>query len=194
MRVSNFVPRFAAGFVLSSMVLLGACSTYNPPVLPAASANAGFSEYRLGLGDKLRINVFNEPNLSGEFQVTGDGTVNMPLIGNVKAEGLTADQLDQRLTAAFAEGYLKDPRVVVEVYDFRPFFIRGEVANPGRYEAVEGLTLQGAIATAGDYTYRADESRVFIRRAGDPQEYQVDANRPLQILPGDVIRIGERSF
>jgi polysaccharide export outer membrane protein len=118
----------------------------------------------------------------------------MPLVGDVPAVGLTARQLEQRLVERYRQGYLRDPKIAVEVYDFRPYFVVGEVEKPGRYPAMEGTTLMGAIATAGGYTYRADQKRIFIRRAGDQTEYQVDPGQPLTIAPGDVIRVGERYF
>jgi protein involved in polysaccharide export with SLBB domain len=166
-----------------------------PPSTVGATPLADVSgPYRLGLGDKLRIQVFGEPDLSGEFQVSGSGTVNMPLIGDVKAVGLTAQDLQDQLTNEYRAGYVKDPKIAVEVYDFRPFFILGEVEKPGRYPATEGATALSAIATAGGFTYRADTKRLFIRRAGDTAERRVDVSANVAIQPGDVIRVGERHF
>ena len=173
---------------------VAACATTSAPPLPQAAAAATGDVYRLGLTDKLRVNVYGEAQLSGEYQVSGNGVVTMPLIGDVPAVGLTAKQLEAALTARFAAGYLKSPRVAVEVYDFRPYFILGEVQKPGRYPSLEGQTLLGAIATAGGYTYRANTKRIFIRRVGDGTEYSVDAKVDLKIAPGDVIRVGERYF
>jgi len=188
----------AAAIRLAILILLGsvvaACSTQTAPPLTNAAAAIAASEYRLGLGDKVRVNVYGERELSGEFQVSGAGTINMPLVGNVSAVGKTAQELQDSLTVAYAAGYLVNPRVVVEVYDFRPFYILGEVEKPGQYPAREGLTMEGAIATAGGYSYRADHKRVFIRRAGEDREYSVDMSRQVNVAPGDVIRVGERHF
>lgn len=180
---------------LATVCLMAAgCSGSNAPPLPA-SLNAPVGQvYRLGLGDKLRVNVYGEPSLSGEYQVSGSGAVTMPLIGDVKAVGLTARELETALTGRYAGGYLISPRISVEVYDFRPYFVVGEIQKPGRYPSVEGQTLLGAIATAGGYTYRANKNRVFIRRQGDGTEYQVDPTSDIKVGPGDVIRIGERYF
>ncbi|WP_347302936.1 polysaccharide biosynthesis/export family protein [Croceibacterium sp. TMG7-5b_MA50] len=186
--------------LLLVLVLGGACAITAgcagrsaPPITSAAAAQSA-SAYRLGLGDKVRINVFGQPELSGEYQITGSGTVSMPLIGAVSAVGLTAEELEAQLTQQFAAGYLQNPSIVVEVFDFRPYFVLGEVERPGSYPAREGVTLLGAIATAGGYTYRANQSRVFIQRAGDDTEYEADPRLPLTINPGDVIRVGERYF
>lgn len=175
-------------------LILSACTQVSAPPLTAEAAARSVGEYRLGLGDKVRVNVYGEKELSGEFQISGAGTINMPLIGNVSAVGLSARELQDSLTKAYSDGYLKAPRVVVEVYDFRPYYILGEVQRPGQYSAREGVTLEGAIATAGGYSYRANRNRVFLRRAGDQQEYEVDPTKPVTVAPGDVIRVGERYF
>jgi protein involved in polysaccharide export with SLBB domain len=171
---------------------LAACASNSPP-LPPELAQQSASVYRLGLGDKVRINVYGERELSGEYQVSANGSVAMPLVGDVPAVGLSARELEQRLVERY-RGYLKDPKIAVEVYDFRPYFVLGEVERPGQYPAQEGTTLLGAIATAGGFTYRADRGRVFIRRGGDGKEYQVDPTANVMVAPGDVIRVGERYF
>lgn len=175
-------------------VCLAACAETTAPPLPATAIASEASAYRLGLGDKLRVNIFGESDLSGEYQVSGSGVLAMPLIGDVPAVGLTARELEARLVQRYGAGYLRDPKIAVEVYDFRPYFILGEVEKPGRYPTLEGMTLLRAIATAGGFTYRANTKKVFIRRAGDTVEHQVDANSNLVIQPGDVLRVGERYF
>jgi polysaccharide export outer membrane protein len=174
--------------------MLGACARETAPVLSATDANRPIEEYRLGLGDKVRINVYGERDLSGEFQVGGNGAIAAPLVGEVPAVGLTARQLEAALTTRYAQGFLRQPRIVVEVYDFRPFYVMGEVEKPGQYPTEEGVRLLGAISTAGGYTYRANTRRVYLRRAGDQTEYQVDPSLNITIMPGDVIRVGERHF
>lgn len=152
------------------------------------------SVYRLGLGDKVRVDVFGEANLSGEFTVSGTGALAFPLVGDVPATGLTAQQLQDALARRLADGYLRDPKVTVAVLDFRPFFILGEVERPGRYPTVEGVTVLRAIATAGGFTYRANTKRVFIRRRGESQERELPLNADIPVAPGDVLRVGERYF
>lgn len=187
--------KFAAALACAGLVgsTLAGCAGASRTVLPGSELPAGSSVYRLGLGDKLRVTVFGEQALSGEYQVSGAGVLSMPLIGDVRAVGLTARELEGALTQRFAGGYLRDPKVAVEVYDFRPFFVLGEVARPGRYPTTEGLSVLGAVATAGGYTYRANTRRVFLKR-GDGPEYEVDPTSEIMIQPGDVLRIGERYF
>lgn len=159
-----------------------------PPVDPVVS------DYLLGSGDKVRVTVYGEPDLSGEFYVTGSGLVSLPLIGEVKAAGLNVGQFQTVVQQALSSGYLKEPRVSAEVLTYRPFYILGEVEKPGTYPYTSGLTALNAVATAGGFTYRADKGKVFIKRLGETGErkYTLDPSTP--VAPGDTIRIGERFF
>jgi protein involved in polysaccharide export with SLBB domain len=150
--------------------------------------------YKLGSGDKLRIIVFGEDDLGGEFQVDGSGFVQLPLLGQIQAAGLTSRQFESKVKAAFDAGYLRDARVNVEIANYRPFYIIGEVSKPGGYPYVSGMNLINAIALAGGYTYRANERRIYIRRNGASSEQEFPAEASTQVNPGDVIRVPERFF
>ena len=150
--------------------------------------------YRLGTGDKLKINVYDEPDLSGEFLVDGSGQIQLPLVGQVKAASLTIHEFVAEVVAALKEGYLNDPKVSVEVLNYRPFYIIGEVNKPGEYPFESGLNVLGAIALAGGYTYRANDNDVYVRRAGTSKEQSVPADSNTKIYPGDIIRVAERLF
>lgn len=149
--------------------------------------------YTLGSGDRLKINVFREDQLTGEFQVDGSGRISFPLVGEVDARGLTIRQFATELTSRLKEGYLVDPKISIEVLNYRPFYILGEVNKPGKYEYLSGITLYNAIALAGGYTHRALENRAEITRA-NPQRVIGDAEHGTVILPGDIINIRERFF
>ncbi|WP_425061643.1 polysaccharide biosynthesis/export family protein [Pyruvatibacter mobilis] len=153
-------------------------------------------KYQLDAGDRVRVIVFNEPDLSGEFEVDGTGVVSLPLIGKVSARGLTARDFEDAIATALLDGYLKDPRVSIEVLNFRPFYIIGEVENGGEYDYVPDMTVLNAVALAGGYTYRADDRRVYITQAGANSEVEVrlDEGAGIQVLPGDIIRVPERFF
>lgn len=194
--------------IFAAMFLVAACTDGPRPYLPAgapvAAAPAGGGEavplpkdanidYRLGSGDKLRVIVFGEPDLSGEFDVSGSGKVALPLIGQVEAEGLTLSQFEAAMIAKLMEGYLNNPRVSVEVMNYRPFYIYGEVGNPGQYPYTNGMTVLNAIAVAGGYTYRANTSQIYITR-GDGAEQTYPASQAVKVLPGDVVRVPERFF
>lgn len=181
--------------LLASVLVLGGLSAaparaQQPP--PPAAAQDG--DYLLGSSDKVRVTVYGEPTLSGEFFVTGSGVVSLPLIGEVKAAGLSLSQFQQAVQASLSDGYLKDPRVSAEVLTFRPFYILGEVSKPGTYPYTSGLTVMNAVATAGGYTYRADKKQVFVKRNGATEEQKLTLDPTVTVAPGDTIRIGERFF
>ena len=164
------------------------------PATPPTIATATDTDYRLGSGDKVRVTVYGEPDLSGEFFVTGSGLVSLPLVGEVKAAGLKVGEFQEAVQRALSDGYLKEPRVSAEVLGFRPFYILGEVTKPGTYPYTSGLTVLNAVATAGGYTYRADKKQVFIKRDGATTEVKTVLSPSTTVAPGDTIRIGERFF
>lgn len=152
------------------------------------------TEYRTGSGDKLRVTVFGHEDLSGEFQVDGSGYIAVPLIGNVEAGDRTAQELESAIVNKLKPDYLKNPRVSVEVLNYRPFYILGEVKNPGSYAYVNGMTVVNAVALSGGYTYRGREDEVLIIRANDPERKKQPASHDTIVLPGDVIEVPERFF
>lgn len=157
-------------------------------------APADVAGYRLGPGDEIRVTVFRHEDLSGEFELDGEGTFAMPLVGGIDANSLTARQLEDRIESQLEEqGYLVNPQASVEVLNYRPFYIIGEVRNPGSYPYVSGMTVINAVALAGGYTYRAAEGSVTITRGGSNGTEL--ATRPESaVLPGDIIRVPERFF
>jgi polysaccharide export outer membrane protein len=160
----------------------------------SSSANAAVGDYRLGPADKVRIIVFGEASLSGEFVVSGNGKVSLPLIGEVQAAGLTIRAFQTEVQNALSNGYLKDPRVSAEVLNFRPYYIMGEVSSPGKYPYTDDLTVVNAVATAGGFTYRANKGKVYIKRVGEQHEHEYRLTATTQVRPGDTVRIPERFF
>jgi polysaccharide export outer membrane protein len=151
-------------------------------------------EYEFGIGDRIRLIIYGEPDLSGEFEVDGAGEVQLPLIGNIKAKNVSARRLESDVEAAYKDGYLVSPRVTIEVLNFRPFFILGEVKRPGSYPYVSGLNVLNAIALSGGYTYRADKDDVVILRGKGKDKREIEAAEDMLIRPGDSIRVDERFF
>jgi protein involved in polysaccharide export with SLBB domain len=168
---------------------LGACGTI--PSTPDDVAQP--TEYRLGAGDQLRITVFNEAELTGQYVVGSQGTISYPLVGEVRAAGLTVLEFTESLRQALLE-FIRQPNVNVEVANYRPFFILGEVQRPGTYPFSADLTVLNAVATAGGFTYRANRGRVFIRHADEQEERSYPLTIATPVLPGDTVRIGERLF
>ncbi len=157
-------------------------------------AQGSGAEYRLGSGDQVRVIVFDEPSLSGEFIVDGAGRVSLPLIGDVGAGGLTLREFEEAIETGFRDGYLRDPRVSAQVLNYRPYYILGEVEASGEYPYTDGLTVLNAVATAGGFTYRARRGTVFIKRAGEEEFTQMELSASTLVQPGDTIRIAERFF
>ena len=150
--------------------------------------------YTLGTGDKLRINVFGQPELSGQFVVDGTGAISLPLIGQVVATGSSSQELETTIAEKLADGFLLEPRVSVEVTNYRPFYILGEVGRPGEYPFNSGLTVLNAVAAAGGFTYRANKKIVYIKSVGADQEVKYELNTNTVVKPGDTLRISERIF
>lgn len=185
-------------FAIAAQMFLAACGGPSggrgAQSLVSTSAPAPAGEYRLGTGDKVRVVVFNEPSLSGEFQVDDSGTMSLPLVGTLKAAGLTTRDVERELTQKLKGGFVRDPKVSAEVANYRPFYVIGEVEKPGEYPYRSGLSILAAGAIAGGFTYRASRSNVFIKRASEPFERELPLGPATIILPGDVIRVPERYF
>lgn len=151
------------------------------------------SSYRLAPGDELSIKVFDNDDISGEYQVDGSGTISFPLLGKVQASGLSVEQLTADLTAALDKDYLVNPKVSVEVLNFRPIFVIGQVNAPGSYPYSAGMTVRHAVALAGGYTRRASTSSMtVIRQDASGATIQVEVYEDTQILPGDTVEIDRR--
>jgi polysaccharide biosynthesis/export protein len=177
-------------------IVLAGCTQQPYGSSPEALAAASMPEpvYRLGATDKVRIGVFNEPTLTGEFTVSSDGQVAFPLIGQVPAAGKTASELSAAIESRLADGYLRQPKVTTEVLTFRPFYVLGEVNKAGELPYTPGMSVAQAIASAQGFTYRADQSFIFLTRQGSTQEVKVPISPSLKIYPGDTIRVAERYF
>ena len=179
-------------------IVLTGCQTPGAdlPPLPDAPMRA----YRLGSGDQVRILVFGEDQLSGEYRVNDTGRIALPLIGAVRAAGSSTTELEATVTGGLKKaGMLRDPSVAVEVIAYRPIFVLGEVNKPGQYPYQPGMTVVTAVAVAGGFTYRAiDEYAAVVRSfdSGTPEGRAVEgkASRQSFVQPGDVITIFERRF
>jgi protein involved in polysaccharide export with SLBB domain len=189
-----------------SLIMLSGCEPANVPSgsLSGSNPESYATEaslpnyvYRLGAGDKIRIIVFGEEEMSGKFEVSNNGGVSLPYIREVKAQGVDIPTLEQNIEARYREaGILKNPKVSVEVLKYRPFYIHGEVTTAGEYPYKSGMDVENAVAVAGGRTYRADNDVVYIRREGAPSVYKISlaGGKSVAIYPGDNIQIPERYF
>ncbi len=181
---------------LLMMLLLLGCAMLFFSSAWAQDEVAGVTDlsYRLGAGDKLQIDVFNQDDLTGEYTLDGNGRFTMHLIGKVDAGGLTPTELEALLVSKLKPDYLVNPRISVRVQNFRPFYIIGEVKSPNSYAYVDGMTYLTAVAIAGGYTYRAKKDHVFVVRGADPDKTEIKLDVNDKVRPGDIIRIAERMF
>ena len=163
-------------------------------VVLAEEAAAVPDDYRLAAGDQLRVSVYGHDDLSGEFVVDGKGQLSLPLIQDIDAANKTLNELEADITDKLQPDYLKNPRVSVEVLSYRPFYIVGEVNDPGSYPYVSGMTVINGVALAGGFTYRAQKTRIKIIRDRSVSKEEIEASANTVVLPGDVIEIGERFF
>ena len=158
-------------------------------------AGAQLSDYLLGPGDKISIKVFGHADLSGQTTVGSDGTIAMPLVGQVKAATFTLSELKEQIVTKLDRDFVVDPKVSIEVLNYRPFFILGEVKKPGKYDYIVGITVRKAIAIAEGYTRRAKSDPVLLIREdrhGTPVRYKANLNTPVH--PGDTIQVLRRLF
>jgi polysaccharide biosynthesis/export protein VpsN len=146
------------------------------------------SDYRFGTGDKVRILVFGEPDLSASEWVSGQGAIPYPLIGDLRVLGLTPSGLEGLIRGRLKGPYLVDPKVTVSVEEYRPFFVMGQVNRPGSYVYSPGMTVRKAIAFAGGFTERASRGKIFLSPEDAPQEERkIDESDP--IGPGDTVLV-----
>ncbi len=179
--------------VLLAAGLTAACAGPQRPsdLLLRAQLNA---PYLLASGDRVRVIVFGQDNLSNSFSIDGAGNISMPLIGLVKAQGLTTADFERVVEQRLRNGFLREPRVSIEVEAYRPFFVLGEVTTAGQYPFINGMTVQNAVAVAGGFTPRGSQGDVDITRTvnGRPETFAAPLVFPVR--PGDTIAVRERFF
>ena len=189
--------RLVLGLALIGATAPVTAATARSPVQLASDLNSEMDHgYHVAAGDKLRVTVFGEPTLTGEYPVGVGGDLSLPLIDAIAAEGDTPKQVAKLITNALtAGGYVLDPRVAVEILEHRPFYILGEVKNPGEYPYNGDMTFEQAVARAGGFTPRANRHLISLRRQQWPAEQRVKLDGvALKIEPGDTIKVSEALF
>jgi polysaccharide biosynthesis/export protein len=181
-----FTANLGGAFARAPASAAPAYAAYPQAVMPAP--------YLLDAGDRLRITVFGQDGLTNSYAVDAAGMITMPLVGTLPARGLTTAQLAHALSERLKQGYIREPKVAIEVEAYRPFFIHGEVAAPGQYAYVANLTVENAIAIAGGFGPRADRSAVTVSRTINGQTTRATVPLGYPLRPGDTLRIGERWF
>jgi polysaccharide biosynthesis/export protein len=150
--------------------------------------------YRLDAGDRLRIVIYGQEGLTNTYAIDAGGSITMPLIGAVRARGLTPAGLASEITAKLRNGYIREPSVAVEIEAYRPFFILGEVAAPGQYPYVPNMSVESAVAIAGGFSPRAKRDRVTLTHSDASGSVRTVVPLGTPISPGDTVLVGERWF
>ena len=194
--VSDMLQRYILLLVCGVLAYAGTVALDASNALSAerAAHASSSSTYILGPNDRIRVKVYGEQDITGEYEIDSAGSVSIPLAGHVKAAGLTTRQVERGIAAALSKGIVRDPRVNVEVAAYRPYYILGEVKKSGEYPYRNGLTVLDAVASAGGFTYRANEGKVYLRRSGSTTEEAYPLTATVPVYPGDNIRIPERYF
>jgi protein involved in polysaccharide export with SLBB domain len=156
-------------------------------------AAENLSDYQLGSGDRIQIQVFDEADLSMEVRLSDAGTISYPFLGEVRVSGNTVSQLEAQIVGGLKGDYLVDPKVNVSVVEYRPFYINGEVEDPGGYPYQPGLTLRKAIALAGGFTERASKTKINVLSEGAVDGRQRQIGIDVTLNPGDIVTV-EQSF
>lgn len=194
--------RNGLGVLALVLVLAGCVDDRLQTMLPRAAderliagTGGAVADYRLMVGDKVRVTQYDLATETGEYTVDPAGTITVPPLAPVAVAGMTPAAAARVIEKKFTEGgLLRAPRVTLEVTVYGPVFVLGEVTRPGEFVYKPGMSLLAAVAAAGGYTYRADKSRVFIRRSGDQLETVYELTADLVIMPGDVVRVPEIHF
>ncbi len=175
-------------------VVWGAPTVERAGYAPGPMIAEGEGPYLLDTGDRLRVFVYGQPNLSRAYTVDQEGKITVPLINDVAARGRTTRQVEATIRSRLGAEFVRDPQVTVDILQNRPFFIYGEVKTGGQYPFVSGMTIETAIAIAGGYTERASTRRYRITRRINGFVDQIEAPADYPVLPGDVVYVNERFF
>jgi protein involved in polysaccharide export with SLBB domain len=184
------------GAILGIGLMLAGCyRDFGPVVAEPQPLPPPLTATHIQTGDRLTLSVYDEPNLTGVYDVTPAGVINLPLIGAVRAVGKTTAELQREIADLYKAGkFLQEPKVTIAVVEYRPIYIFGEVAKTGPLPYKPGLNLLTAITEAGGLTYRGARDKVYLQRSGEQVWNEYPQLSSVTIMPGDLIRVPERYF
>jgi polysaccharide export outer membrane protein len=177
---------------LCLLLTMAGCTGMALPPLPAMGMDSG--PYRLDTADVVRVLVFNQDSLSKDYSVGDNGTISVPTLGDVRARGLTTQELQKVIYDGLNNGVLVNPGVSVQLATYRPFYIVGEVNKPGQYPFTPGINVLGAVAVAGGFTIRANKQQFTVVRTQGTRAGEWSADPLAEVRPGDVVVIREQYF
>ena len=149
-------------------------------------------KYTLSTGDRIKIQVYGEDDLTLEIKLDDDGIISYPFLGDILVKGLSMGELENKIKNGLQDGYLRQPNVNVSILQYRPFYINGEVRKPGAYPFEPGLKVQQAISTAGGFTERASEKKIYVIHP--ERNKKVKITKDSYVQPGDIITVDESFF
>ena len=191
--ISRFI---TLGSILAIGLMLAGCyRDFGPVVAEPQPLPGPVTPTSIQVGDRLTITVYGEPNLTGVYDVTPGGFINLPLIGNVRAVDRTYLQLQREIEDRYSRGkFLQEPKVTIAVVEYRPIYVFGEVVKPGSYPYRAGLNVLTALTTAGGLTYRSSREKIYLQRSGEQVWNEYPQLSSVTIMPGDLIRVPERFY
>jgi polysaccharide export outer membrane protein len=187
---TRWVGRMVA-VLLACLTALAGCADQTRPQQAAAGPPPAL---RIGPGDRVQVTVFGVTEMTNEYLVSDSGTISIPLAGQIPIAGATQRQAEEAITQRLAQGLVQNPQVSVNVARYRQIFVLGEVQKPGGYDYFAGLTVLNAIALGGGYTVRADQRRILLVRASDPNRRPEVVTEATYLQPGDTVQVPERWF
>lgn len=187
-------PMRFSSLLLVCMMLLSPYVAADSDAASTASQDLGMSNYRLGSGDTISVNVFDEKEMSvDKARLSDAGTISVPMLGEIKVAGQTVSELESNIVGGLKK-YLVNPRVMVTIDQYRDFFVNGQINKPGNFPYQPGLTVRKAVAIAGGFKDRASQTHVVIIHEDDASHTPVKADLGTLVLPGDIITVEESFF
>ncbi len=184
----------ADGLAASAVPVTAQSLAVAEPAAPAALPQNWREGYHLGTGDRVRIEVYREPDLSVEVQLDAAGSINYPLLGSIPAQGLTVQELERLITTRLSGDYLRNPNVRAYIVQFRPIYVIGAVRSSGAFAYTEGLTVERALALAGGATPQASTRRIFVLPEGGAVTSRERVRLDTPLKPGETILVEEGVF
>lgn len=179
--------------IINVLLIISFCFITKPSLLFAEDDVADLKQYLLGTGDMVRIQVYNEKDLYLEARVSDTGTISYPFLGELKAKGMSLTKLEALITSRLKGDYLINPKVSIDMIEYRPFYVNGEVEDAGGFPYQPGLTVRKAIAIAGGFKERASKDSIYVIHEDSMTSEPINITLDSAVLPGDIITI-EQSF
>ncbi|MFH1807542.1 MAG: polysaccharide biosynthesis/export family protein [Pseudomonadota bacterium] len=191
--------------LLAASVLLCACPSAQRQNQDFKTKVDTLPATTLGPGDVFDVRVYQEPDLSAQYQVGSDGSIQFPLIGKVELSGKTPHEAATLIASMLKEGYLKDPQVtiLVKTYNSKRIYVMGQVAKPGVFAYEDDMNILRAIILAGGFTKIASKNKVLVTRKTEEGEQQLEVPvesvgrgeaTNIRLQPGDIVFVPESIF